>query len=170
MARTELERVVQQSVLDRLMDADTAPAEDAPDAPARSPRARSIAQLKASLRRDLEWLLNTRRNASGVGEHRDELRRSVYRYGLPDISAMSRDSAKDRTRLLHQIEETIALFEPRLAGVRVSLVDSGLEITQRVHFLIEGMLRMDPAPERVVFDTVLEVGNGEYRVERDRHA
>lgn len=170
MPRTELERVVQQSVLDRLLGADTSPSGEAPGASGHSARARSVAQLKASLRRDLEWLLNTRRIATGAAERRGELRRSVYHYGLPDISAMSRDSAKDRTRLLHQIEETIALFEPRLSGVRVSLVDSGLEHMRQLHFLIDGMLRMDPAPERVTFDTVLEVFNGEYHVEHDRHA
>ena len=29
------------------------------------------------------------------------------------------------------------------------------------------MLRMEPNPERVVFDTVLEISSGEYRVKGD---
>jgi predicted component of type VI protein secretion system len=31
-------------------------------------------------------------------------------------------------------------------------------------FVIEGLLCMDPAPEAVRFDTVLELGKGEYEV------
>ena len=34
-----------------------------------------------------------------------------------------------------------------------------------VRFQVEALLRMDPSPEHVVFDTVLEVARGEYAVE-----
>jgi predicted component of type VI protein secretion system len=33
-----------------------------------------------------------------------------------------------------------------------------------LNFVIEGLLCMDPAPEPVRFDTVLELGKGEYEI------
>jgi len=36
-----------------------------------------------------------------------------------------------------------------------------------LRFQIQGLLRIDPAPERVTFDTVLELTSGEYQVKGD---
>jgi type VI secretion system protein ImpF len=159
MAKTEIERTVQQSLLDRLIDLDPRSSVE----PAMT-RAQSVRQLKASLRRDLEWLLNTRRNPEPLAEQFEELRHSVYWYGLPDITSLSRDSTEQRIWLARQIEETISAFEPRLAGVRVSIRETEGEARRELRFVIEGMLRMDPNPEQVVFDTVLELSSGEYQV------
>ena len=117
------------------------------------------------MRRDLEWLLNTRRIADAAPEALEELRHSVYHYGLPDITSMSGDAANSRNRLPRYIEETIAAFEPRLAGVNVSLVTSDTDERRReLRFIIKATLRLDPNPEHVVFDTVLEIASGEYQV------
>ena len=78
--------------------------------------------LKASVRRDLEWLLNTRQNPDAVLlDKYPELSKSLYNYGLPDFTSMSFDNAKDRARLLRHLEATIRIFEPRLAS-RASLI------------------------------------------------
>jgi type VI secretion system protein ImpF len=72
---------------------------------------------------------------------------------------------------VRNIEEAIIDFEPRLGSVHVSLVDEDDDPTRRqVHFLIEAMLRVDPSPEPVVFDTVLEVASGEYQLGGDAGA
>jgi type VI secretion system protein ImpF len=176
MGRAELERSVQQSVLDRLLEAEDADgatsiggvagvdgAHRAAEPWGPLARARSLAQLKAALRRDLEWLLNTNRVDDEVPEWCTRLRRSLYCYGLPDINSISRDSATELTRLLRQVEEAIAVFEPRLKDVRVSRVE-GVDQRRQLRFLIEAVLHTEPTPERVVFDAVLEVGSGEYRV------
>ena len=39
-----------------------------------------------------------------------------------------------------------------------------------LRFQIEGMLMMDPAPEQVSFDTVLQIASGEYQVKGDGSA
>lgn len=160
MAKSELERTVQQSLLERLTD-------DAPyerrDAPATW--AQSVRQLKASVHRDLEWLLNTRSTAEPVPEELQELRRSVYNYGLPDITSLSRDSGQSRGRLLRLVEEAINTFEPRLTNVRVRMAEADTPIRRQLHFVIEAMLRMDPNPEPVVFDTTLDVSSGQYRLQ-----
>lgn len=159
MAKAELERTVQQPLLDRLIDEAPGEAADAP-----TTWAHSVRQLKSALRRDLEWLLNTRRIHQEAPEPHEEVRHSLYHYGLPDISSFSRDSGSERARLLRHVEETIATFEPRLANVRVALASDDTSSRRQVHFVIEAMLRMDPNPEPVVFDTVLEVSSGEYQV------
>jgi type VI secretion system protein ImpF len=163
MARPD-ELVVTPSVLDRLIDMEPRQAEDSP-----STRAQSVRRLRLAVRRDLESLMNTRRNPDAAPESLAELSQSVYNYGLPDFSAVSLNSPKDRDWLLVEVERTVALFEPRLKDVRVTLLDSpGVQRT--LHFQIEGMLQMDPAPEQVSFDTVLQLTNGEYQIRGERGA
>ena len=88
MAKRELERTVQPSVLDRLTDVDPRRPADAPMS-----YAESLRSFKAAVQRDLEWLLNTRRAAAGSEvEEFEELRKSLYQFGMPDISSMSGES------------------------------------------------------------------------------
>jgi type VI secretion system protein ImpF len=157
MARHEPEPNVTLSVLDRLIDTD--PAASAEVAMGRS---QSLRQLKAALKRDLEWLLNTRRVDEDPPEG-SELERSLYCYGLADISSVGVNSVQDQNRLLRAIEAAVATYEPRISGARVTLepVTPGSRI---LRFQIQGLLRIDPAPERVTFDTVLELTSGEYQV------
>jgi|ERR1051326_345967 type VI secretion system protein ImpF len=156
MAKAEQDTKLTQSVLDRLMEAD--------------PRMNPERQLKASLRRDLEWLLNTRRVVDPPPESMIELNRSVYAYGLPDFSSYSLNSTKDRNKLLRALEVTIAIFEPRLAGVKVTAIETPTPGSRMLRFQIEGLLLKDPAPEQVSFDTVLQLANGEYQVKGERSA
>lgn len=165
MARAE-DLTVTQSVLDRLIDREPNLASDPS-----TTRAQSVRQLKASLRRDLEWLLNTRRNAEEAAEELTEVTRSLHNFGLPDFARFS-DSVRDRNQLTLEVESTVALFEPRLRDVRVTLIDSPASArgSRMVHFQIEGLLDMDPAPEQVSFDTVLQLTNGEYQIRGDHGA
>ena len=92
-----------------------------------------------------------------------EIERSLFNYGLPDISSLGVRSTTDQKRLLWMIESTIANFEPRIQGPRVTM--EPVEGSARIlRFQIQGLLRIDPAPERVTFDTVLELTSGEYQV------
>jgi type VI secretion system protein ImpF len=162
MPRPDPDLAVTTSILDRLIDLN-------PETPADPPanRSQSVRQLKASLRRDLEWLLNSRRNPDEVPETYEELFRSLYNFGLPDVTSMGLNSPRDKQRLLRLIEQTIEIFEPRLAGTRVRSLDntgSGLRV---LRFQIEALLKMDPAPEQILFDTALQLSNGEYLIKSD---
>jgi type VI secretion system protein ImpF len=165
MARRETEETVTQSLLERLIDLEPAARTDAPQT-----RGQSVRQLKSALRRDLEWLLNTRQIAGGVPEDYQLLERSLFGYGLPDVSNLSANSIRDRNRLLRMLENTISAFEPRLSGVKVSIVDSGSNSGRQLRFQIEGLLLMDPAPELISFDTVLQLSSGEYQVKGEQSA
>ncbi|HEX6924598.1 MAG TPA: type VI secretion system baseplate subunit TssE [Longimicrobiaceae bacterium] len=120
----------------------------------------SVEALKQSLVRDLEWLLNTRRISEPAPEAYREVQRSVYHFGLPDVSSRSADSPDALQALARDIEECIRLFEPRLADVRVTIHPAEEKGSRLARFVIEALLRMEPNPERVVFDTVLETASG----------
>jgi len=126
-------------------------------------RAQSLRELKLSLKRDLEWLLNTRKTIDPAPDSARETVRSVYNYGFADISSKSVLSGRDQSELVREMELAIAVFEPRLkrAKVRMERVEGSY---RSLKFVIEGLLCMDPAPEPVRFDTVLELGKGEYEV------
>jgi type VI secretion system protein ImpF len=162
MARWEPEQTVTQSVLDRLIDRE--PASNSEAAPT---RAQSVRQLKVSLRRDLEWLLNSRRTPEAAGSEFQELERSLYNFGLPDVTSLSWDSARDRGRLARMIEQALTTFEPRLTAIRVVAVEASAGAQHVMRFQIEGMLDMDPSPEHISFDTLLQLSSGEYQVKGD---
>ena len=164
MARYENDEVVTQSVLDRLLDAEPGNTTEAG-----MTRSQSVRALKASVRRDLEWLLNSRRTPIEAGEEFPELNRSLYNYGFPDFSSFSLSNPRDQKRLLQSIETTISIFEPRLEAVRVIPVEADdKNLSRMLRFQIEALLKMDPAPEQITFDTVLSLTNGEYQVKGER--
>lgn len=158
MPTTEREGPVTLSVLDRLIDQE-------PERKLEPPltRARSLRELKAALRRDLEWLLNTRRTIEESPASLKELERSLYNYGLPDVSSLYLRSSNDQNTLLKAIRVAINYFEPRLLNIKVALEPAAAD-ARVLRFSIEGLLRMDPAPEHVFFDTMLEPMSGQYQV------
>ncbi len=159
MARTEIERVIQPSLLDRLTDLEP----QVPSDPSLS-RELSVREFRAAVQRDVETLLNTRRTIETAPEGCPELRASGYEYGLPDTTGVAVASAAVRERLLHSLQDALERFEPRLASPSVQIVDMGQAQAPQVRFIVRAILRLEPTPERVVFDTMLEVASGAYEV------
>jgi type VI secretion system protein ImpF len=159
MPRWEPEQIVTQSIIERLIDLQ-------PDSGVETPptRAQSVRQLKAALRRDLEWLLNTRRTPDAAGEEYRETSKSLFNFGLPDITSLNWESSRDRTRLARFIEDVVHTFEPRIGRLKVVPIEADSASRHILRFQIEGLLEMDPAPEHVSFDTVLQLTSGEYQV------
>jgi len=159
MARSGSDSVVTLSVLDRLIDNDPRNSHEAP-----LTRAQSVRHLKEAVRRDLEWLLNTRVIAVPPDPRLREVNRSVYIFGLPDFTAYSLSNPADRTKLIRELQIAIKNFDPRLARVRIVPVDVSGVNTRTLRFRIEALLLMDPAPEHISFDTILQLTSGEYEV------
>lgn len=153
MARSATETLVTQSVLDRLMAVDEWP----------TTRSQSLRYYKEALKRDLEWLLNTRQPPIPELVEYPLAKASVINFGLPDITSLGLSSASDHGRLRKAIEICLRNFEPRLMDVRVTLESSDMT-DRRLRFHIEGNMKLDPAPEEISFDTVLELSSGEYKV------
>lgn len=171
MPRTGNDIRVIPSVLDRLLDHEP----EITSEPVPS-RAQGLRQMKQSVRRDLEWLLNARqsspvaRNAEQADGNNTsssvapELKSSLIFYGLPDFSSASTLSVSDQRRISRAIETAVARFEPRLSDVVVTLLPMR-EMERALRFRIDARLRVEPAPEPVTFDTVLHIHSGEYRIE-----
>jgi type VI secretion system protein ImpF len=153
VARSTTETLVTQSVLDRLLTVDEWP----------TTRAQSLRFFKDALRRDLEWLLNTRQPHMPEIAAYPAAKASVINYGLPDITSLGLSSASDHRTLRIAIETCLRNFEPRLTEVHVTLQESD-SADRRLRFHIEGNMNLDPAPEEISFDTVLELSSGEYKV------
>jgi type VI secretion system lysozyme-like protein len=90
-------------VLDRLID----------DTDTREPRTwdESVAAFKASVMRDLQWLLNTRRVFPPPPAELDLVWASIYNFGLRDLSSRSADSGESR-EAAPRVQDAIAAFEP----------------------------------------------------------
>ena len=78
------ERSAKLSVLDRLIDQEPKRTTEAPHS-----AAQSLRDLKASLRRDIEWLLNTRCSIQDPPAGSTELLHSLYTNGMPDVCSLS---------------------------------------------------------------------------------
>jgi type VI secretion system protein ImpF len=142
---------LQLPLLDRLMD-------DAPGTPrdaALSP-AQGLAALRRSVRRDLEALLNARRRWRSWPAGYSELKRSPVGYGIPDFGAGAFNQLDRREQLRAAVEDTIRCFEPRFVTVRVRLSESKDPLDTTVRLRIDALLHADPAPEPVVFDTLVD--------------
>lgn len=151
-------------LLDRLLD-------DEPKIKSEAPMSRSasLARLKTAVRRDLENLLNTRRTPDFIPEGSVEILRSVYYYGLPDITSMPANFLYEQNKLLQSIETALKTFEARLDGVRVSLVPVAGQ-SRVLRFVIDGMLRIDPLPEHVVYDASIELTSLEVQISGEDRA
>ncbi len=154
----ENELKITPSIIDRLVDYEPRNSQEAPKS-----RAQSLNELKQSVRRDVEWLLNTRVSFDEIPEGLEEVNNSLAVYGLPDFVGTSSKDVDDRKNLLRSIERALRIFEPRFMNLKVTLKD--LDTLERgVRFHIEANLRLEPTPEPIVFDTVLKVGSGDFEV------
>lgn len=158
MPRSDLETRVTPSVLDRLIDLE-------PRQSTEPPRSRSttVYDLKQSVRRDLEWLLNTRCHTEALDEKLEEAPNSLAFYGLPDFTGVSVKSHIEQKRMTQAIENAIRIFEPRFKNLKVTLepVDN---IDRQLRFRIEATLDIEPTPEPIVFDSVMQPGAGGFSV------
>lgn len=160
MAKTAAEQGVTPSLLDRLIDPDSAGTQ--------SRRGYGIEQMVAVVRRDLEELLNTRLGIIHLPDEFPELHTSPLAFGLPDFGSVKTASPQSRQAIGHSIEEIIERFEPRLIDVRVHLVSDPRASDQlAVRFQIEAKMRIAPFPD-VSFETVMELTTGSASVKDAR--
>lgn len=165
MARRELDLLVEGSVLDRLIDRDPTASGDRP-----MTRADSIREYKLGLQRDLEWLFNTRQTVAPDASRFPELAESMYHYGLPDLTSLTKDSGDTRARLVAWVEAALAQHEPRLTNVKVTIGTGTGGPLSDVRLQVEATLLLDPSPERISFDTLVHKGNGDVEVPGIRDA
>jgi len=148
------------SIIDRLCQ-DDLPVRSGPVTTPAVPRSSDNRYLK-SVKRDVEWLFNTRQSVEAGVDSCPELASSVYAYGLPDITALNPTIKRDQETLRRVMQRSVEIFDRRLKDVQIE-VDLPTGVYHSLDFRISGVLMSEPAPEEICFDTVLGA-NGKYEV------
>src|SRR5262245_10406087 len=107
MAKVRETQPLLPSILDRLID-------DNPDVQQEPPAGRHqvLRELRESVRRDLETLLNTRIRPVDVPANLAHLKQSLVNFGVPDFTGMPLSAAEDREAFAKRLEKIIKDFEP----------------------------------------------------------
>jgi type VI secretion system protein ImpF len=150
------------SLLDRLIDTEP----DVSTEPLWS-RSHTLSQLKESVRRDLENLLNTRQTRPDLFLKSGETARSILTYGVPDFTAQGLDATDEQQRLKEEIAQAIRLFEPRLIQVQVDVEETDSTFNRTIHLKINAVLCAEPVIESIVFDTIVETSSGVCEVQME---
>lgn len=149
---------LQPSLLDRLTD-------DAPESreETRDKRVLNLNQLRASVLRDVGWLLNTvHLQATQDLTPVPEVANSTVNYGIPDLAG-STAAGRNVGAIERAVRQAVLNFEPRI------LPDT-LKVTVRIEpeqmsrhamtFIIEGKLWAQPVPLSVYLKTELDLETG----------
>jgi len=146
------------SLLDRL----TAPSGGPTTIGTESDRPVQLDQLRDQVKRDLECLLNSKRAVPDFPHERDHLNHSLLTFGLPDFSGKSL-SALLGGDLRAAVDQAIRRFEPRLSRVEIQ-IDEDRPSAHALRFRINALLKVEPMPEPITFDTVLELDTRKFEV------
>jgi type VI secretion system protein ImpF len=147
----EQKQKIRPSILDRLIDQDPSRQTET-----ERDRFQVMRELRESVRRDLEHLLNSRFRILSPPLDHHQLEQSLINYGLPDLATVNLVDAAVCSDFCRTIENTIRQFEPRFRSVRVSTLENANPEDRTVRFRIDALLHADPAPEVIIFDSVLE--------------
>jgi type VI secretion system protein ImpF len=157
-----LKERLQPSLLDRLTDRDPGNQQESRDR-----RVISESRLRASVIRDLEWLLNTASLDSTYDlEAFPAVRASTLNYGIPDLAGVVASSIEP-AELEQSIRRAILRFEPRLMAdsVRVSLTADQGSFDHNVLMLrIEANLWAEPLPVSLYLRTELDLEQGQFKL------
>lgn len=166
MAKVRADQPALPSLLDRLIDDDP-----------RNRQERSVSRsygvvlkdIKNSIRRDLEWLLNTRVYYSDIPSGLDELDVSVVNYGLPDFSVIHLSSDEGKEEFRYRVHDVIKKYEPRFNNVHVELEQVGEEYERTLYMKISAVLMIEPDPIPLLFDSRVKALDKAVRLREINH-
>lgn len=122
----------------------------------------SIRDLRESVARDLEDLLNSRIGSLDSGiENYSMAKQSVLQFGIMDFVGLSTANPMDREKICQSITQSIAAHEPRLKQIKVEMLMEGHN-TGALCLSIQAFLNIHPLYEPVVFDALLKPTTQQY--------
>ena len=118
--------------------------------------------LRASVRRELSWLLNTvRLGATQDLSRTPHVQTSVLNYGLPDLTGRSATGQALQVRA-RDIENAIKTFEPRLDPDKLKVeAKPGVGLDNAISYVIHGDISAAVKALPVQFVANVEVETGE---------
>ena len=118
--------------------------------------------LEKSITRNVEMLLNTRREEFLIPPEFEETAASIVNFGVPDLAKCgSLRSGPEQNRLCRWIEEAIRTFEPRLCNVTVRVLDRE-NVNPVLRFRVEA--RAEFTEQRMAFELGLKRDSGQLAV------
>lgn len=164
MSKVGKKKQLRPSVLDRLIDNE--PEQSSEAVPSRY---QYLAELRQSVRRDLENLLNTRyRMVEPDGDFK-QLKKSLLNYGLPDLATVNISDPEKKQRFVKDLERILRDYEPRFKSVNVIHMENRDSTDRTLRFRIDAVLWADPAPQSVIFDSILEPVSRTVNVQESTH-
>ena len=164
MADDDTSGAILPSILDRLIDENPSVSTDPPKM-----RVQAIRELRNSVRRDLESILNTRQTLLDWTDDLSEVEYSIVDFGLKDMSGTSIGSESAHEAIRALIEDRIRKLERRFKSVDVKLVTNADESDRTLRFHIDAWLDVNPEPEHIDFDSSLEPISQTFAIKRDRN-
>lgn len=127
----------------------------------------SLEQMEVSIARDLRALLNTRREEWLVPKEFEEASSSILNFGLPDFLSYALRVPSEQARLRRTLENVIRTFEPRLTNIQVAIAGWD-DNSQMLRFRVEAALKVEPMPEPVTFEAILQTDSSKFSVRGQR--
>lgn len=149
---------LQPFLFDRLIDDQSEQTKESREKYVYSPR-----QLRASILRDLGWLLNTPAPVAeeGIGEF-PQVSHSVVNYGIPDLTGTTASGVQDNM-LERAIMKAIQSFEPRMEkhGLHVKILPRDEKLAPNSILLeIRGEVVLSQVPEALYIKTEVDLESG----------
>ena len=152
MPRPEADQEAAPSVLDRLID-------DGRGTRARPPTRRRGRSPGSRTRSSATWngCSTAGRSLADLPADLGQLGQSLLTFGLPDFTSPASSNVDDQDAPAQAIEEAIRRFEPGSRGSGSTLESRAASSTAALRFRIDAMLKVEPEPEPVTFDSVLQL-------------
>ena len=154
------QRTLARSVLDRLLD-------DAPDMESDPPTSLSdqVREMREVIRRDLEQLLNTRRNPADPPAVLKELTDALVSYGVDGILSANLVTDQSKARLAQTIEKRISMFETRLSDVTVTIMKNRMDGDRALRMRINATFRLHEGMPPISFESKIDPSTQRFLVE-----
>lgn len=156
-------QTLQRSVLDRLVDLDPDRSEDHPKT-----IGDQVLEVRESLRRDLERLLNTRRCPTSPPDGEEDLTDSLVAFGVDGFFVTALVTDRQREAFASAMEKRIRAFEPRLADLIVSTLPPRHPSERSLRLRIEAVYRAQEGMPAIAFETAVDPSTQRFRVEPSR--
>lgn len=153
---------LQPCLLDRLFDDEPGRLSES-----KQEKVMSMARFKEGVKRDIEWLLNSKSRFDDLDEAQfSEVKRSVLNYGIRDFTGLSSENLQ-LDSLERIIRNSLIEFEPRLirGTLRVSYIElpesaSALHKINALDFEISGKVWAEPLPQDFLLRTEVSLESG----------
>jgi type VI secretion system protein ImpF len=149
---------LQPCLMDRLFDD-----EPRKQSESREQKVISVKRFREGVKRDIEWLLNSKSRFYDLEDNLHYVRDSVLNYGIRDFTGLSSENLKLKT-LERVIRNALIVYEPRLIPdeLEVEAVSrsSQLNKVNALSFEISGKIWAEPLPQDFVLRTEMSLETG----------